>query len=456
MQLQDDRKIGLITYSLVGGGSGAVGGGRLVRAKELAADGRLDAKLTLELLSNAINLGVALAGVEQLGVVDRLDAVGQASTTSKELIAGDGLVVRRLVHNGCLVGDKVSGDGGVDAVVLVRVVLDDGLHNVVDVVVDVLLDDFATVNNLAVDGCLGVLVLVLAGNRGEQSCVLVGRGVSLVDTGDGVDLLVGLLGSVLRVEDWLSVVLNVVDVTVVLLLASHLLNLVALVNAVGDGAEVLNILINLAVVEVEVLVGVQVVASLVADGAILGVHIARATKAVLDLVGDLLTGGLGAGGAGGAGGAVGGCTVGGGRAVSVVGATSSIISRVDDGVLVVVVVGEASGSSTGSEATGASSGTGRAEVLLVLDGRARVGSRGGRRRETAVVGRRVLVVVRMRLAGENLLDGVHDEAVCCADERATVCVVARALMFFSGQMRREEIDRGRRHDGLDDRFLYIL
>jgi len=219
----------------------------------------------------------------------------------------------------------------------------------VDVVVDVLLDLLATVNNLAVQRSLSVSVGVLASDRSKQGSVLVSRGVLLLNAGDGVDLLVHLLGTVLRVEDWLSVVLNVVDVTVVLLLASHLLNLVALVSAVLDGSKVLNILVNLTVVEVEVLVHRHIVALLVSDGAVLGVNVGRSTQTGVNLVGDLLT---------------------------------------DRLVL----------SSTGGGRTSGS------ELLGVSLGRTRVRGGGGRRREATVVRR---VVVGMRLARESLLDRVH-------------------------------------------------
>ncbi len=65
-----------------------------------------------------------------------------------------------------------------------------------------------------------------------------------MDAGDGVDLLVDLLGAVVRVENGLGVVLDVVHVAVVLLLTDNLLDLVALVGLVSDGGKVLNVLVN--------------------------------------------------------------------------------------------------------------------------------------------------------------------------------------------------------------------
>lgn len=341
---------------------GAGGGGGGVGSRNNRGNGLLDTEVTLELLGETVNLSIALASVEELGLVDGSDRVGQVSTTTKELVLGDGLVVGRLVNDGSLVSDDVGRDGGLDTVVLVSVLLDDGLDNVVDVVVDVLLDTLTLVDDLTVEGSLSVSIGVLASNRGKESSVLVGGGVGLVHLGDGVDLSVELLSRVLRVENGLSVVLDVVDVAVVVLLTDNLLDLMTLVSAVSDGGKVLNVLLNLTVVQVEVLVRGDMVAVLVRDGAVLGVDIGRSAKTVLDLVSDLLTGGA------------------------------------------VVVVSGGSGTSGGSSASGSS--TNGAELLGAGLGRTRVGGGGGRRRETAVVRR---VVTGVRSARKNLLNRVHGE-----------------------------------------------
>lgn len=313
-------------------GGAADGGG--VSSRSNRGNGLLDTEVTLELVGETVDLSVALASVEKLGVVDGSDRVGQVSTATEEIVLGDGLVVGRLVNNGSLVSDDVGRDGGLDTVVFVGVLLDDGLDNVVDVVVDVLLDTLTLVDDLTVEGSLSMGVGVLASDRGEEGSVLVGGGVGLVYLGDGVDLVVELLSRVLRVENGLSVVLDVVDVTVVLLLTNNLLNLVTLVSAVSDGSKVLNVLLDLTVVQVEVLVRGDIVAVLVTDGAVLGVDVGRSAKTVLDLVSDLLTGGA------------------------------------------VVAVSGGSGTSGGSSASGG--GTDGTELLGAGLGRARVGGGGGR------------------------------------------------------------------------------
>lgn len=334
-----------------GGGGGCLLGGN-------KCSGLLDAKLTFELLGYTVNLTVALAHVEQLGVVNRAERVGEVSTATEELVLGDRLVVGRLVDDGCLVNDDVGGDGRLNTVVLVRVLLNDGLDDVVDVVVDVLLDTLTLVDDLAMDGCLSILVPVLTSNRGEQSGVLIGRGMSLMHLGHGMNLRVNLLSRVFRIENRLSVVLDVVNVALVLLLTKNLLNLMALVSAVRDRGKVLNILVDLTLAHVEVLVESDVVAVLVRDGTVLGVNVGRSAKTVLDLVSDLATSGA------------------------------------------VVVVSGRGGTNTSS------SGTNGAVLLVASPGRARVGVGGGRRRMTALIRR---VVTRIGSTRKNLLNSVH----CC-------------------------------------------
>lgn len=227
-----------------GGGGGCLLGGNN------RCNGLLDAKLTFKLLGDTVNLTVALAHVEQLGVVNRAERVAQVSTATEELVLGDRLVVARLVDDGCFVSDDVGGDGRLNTVVLVRVLLNDGLDDVVDVVVHVLLDTLTLVDDLAMDGCLSILVPVLTSNRGEQSGVLIRRGVGLMHLGHRMNLPVNLLNRVFRIENGLSVMLDVVNVALVLLLTKNLLNLMALVSAVRDRGKVLNILVDLTLAHV--------------------------------------------------------------------------------------------------------------------------------------------------------------------------------------------------------------
>ncbi len=82
-----------------GGSRDLVGGG----------DGGLDAELTFELGGDSVDFTVALAGVEELGIVNRAERVVEVTSTSEELVLGDGLVVGRLVNDGSLVGNDVGG-----------------------------------------------------------------------------------------------------------------------------------------------------------------------------------------------------------------------------------------------------------------------------------------------------------------------------------------------------------
>lgn len=155
-----------------------------------------------------------------------------------ELVHGERLVLGRLVDDGSLVNLMVDGDGSVLADVLVSVTLNHGLNHVVNVVRGVLKDTLTTVNN--------GLLLASIGNRiaggvqsSELGLVLVRRDVVLPDVGNRDSLLVVLLRSVLGVENRLSVVLDVVDVTVNLALALNLLDFVAVTGLVGDGGKVL-------------------------------------------------------------------------------------------------------------------------------------------------------------------------------------------------------------------------
>lgn len=378
-----------------GGGGGVLGAGGRSGSKRRSLVAAVEAKLAFELLGDTVHLSVALARVEQVGLVNRLEAVGEAATTRKELVLGHGLVLSRLVNDGCLVGDHMRGDHRLDAVVLVRVFLNHRLHNIVDVVVDVLLDVLTLVDHLAVQRSLDVLVGMLAGHCSEQLSVLVGGSVRLFNTRHGVDLGVHLFGRVLRVNNGLDVVLNVVDVALVLALPSHFLNLVTLVCLVRNSSEVLDILVHLAAAQVEVLAAAHIMAVLVSDAAVGSVNIARSAKTVLDLVFDLLDGGALASSGFGTVGVVETKTVGASGGVGL----GALLAAVEDVARLGVVV--VTDSCTGT------SGTNRADLLLTLSGRARVRGGGGRRRETAVIRR---FVARVRLtAGKNLLNGVHVE-----------------------------------------------
>ena len=146
----------------------------------------------------------------------------------------------------CTIGDVGGRDGRANAVVLVSLLLDDRLHDVVDVVVNNFTDSLTLVNDAAVNGSLGEGVLRVASNSAHESGILVGVGVHLTHGGHRHNTAVDLLSKVLRVQNRLHVVLNVVLVDVVLTLADELLNLVAVVDVTGDRSKVLHVLVDVA------------------------------------------------------------------------------------------------------------------------------------------------------------------------------------------------------------------
>lgn len=76
-----------------GGGGGVLGVGGRSGSKRRSLVAAVEAKLAFELLGDTVHLSVALARVEQVGLVNRLEAVGEAATTRKELVLGHGLVL---------------------------------------------------------------------------------------------------------------------------------------------------------------------------------------------------------------------------------------------------------------------------------------------------------------------------------------------------------------------------
>lgn len=186
------------------------------------------------------------AKVEQTSVLNRARGAREHTATLDEVLLADRLVRSRLVHNRSLVSNVRRRDGRANAVVLVRLPLNDRLHNVVNVVVHNLANSLTLVNHAAVSSCLRECVLGVASNGAHKRGILVSVGMHLTNSGRGHHTAVDLLSKVLRLKHRLHVVLDVVLVNVVLTLAKKLLNLVTVVDVTRDRSKVLHVLVNVA------------------------------------------------------------------------------------------------------------------------------------------------------------------------------------------------------------------
>lgn len=177
--------------------------------------------------------------VKQTSILNRARRAREHTTALDKVVLANGLVGSRLVHNRSLVRDVSGWNGRADAVVLVRLPLNDGLHNVVNVVVHNLTDRLTLVNHATVGSGLRESVLRVTSDSAHESSILVSVGVHFTNGSRGNHTAVDLLGKVLRLKHRLHMVLNVVLVNVVLTLAKQFLNLVTVVDVARDRGEVL-------------------------------------------------------------------------------------------------------------------------------------------------------------------------------------------------------------------------
>jgi len=195
-------------------------------------------QLVREPLCWPINSPLAFSGSEDASLVVSKLAV-EVSTLRGEVFEVHGLVGRRLVDDGCLVSGVLHRDFGVDCLVVVSVALDDGLHDVVDMVGHILVNGFSTVDDRSVGAAnsLGVAVL---GTVARQE-VLVGGcvDVGLFDVRDRVGVLGVFAVGMVSVQDGLDVVLDVVHMAVMLPYSLDLFGLVSVVRLFGHSCEVL-------------------------------------------------------------------------------------------------------------------------------------------------------------------------------------------------------------------------
>jgi len=155
------------------------------------------------------------------------------------------------VNDRCFVSGVVNWDDGVDAVTVNDFLFDDWLGNVVNVVLNVLVNLFAKVDNGALLATVGLSVLVLGSKTSKELAVFIGRRVVFPDFSDWDSVGVVNFIADLFVNDGLDVVLNVVNVSVNVLLAFDFLDFNGSVVNVADVVQVLVVVSNVGSGRVE-------------------------------------------------------------------------------------------------------------------------------------------------------------------------------------------------------------
>lgn len=133
----------------------------------------------------------------------------------------------------------MNRDDGVDTFAFNDFLLDDRLGNMVDVMVNILVNPFAKVDDGAFLSAVNFRVLVLGSKTLEERSVFSGRGVTLVDFGDWNS--VGVVNFILDllVNNRLDVMLDVVNMSVNFSLSLDFLNLDMTVIGMDDVVQML-------------------------------------------------------------------------------------------------------------------------------------------------------------------------------------------------------------------------
>jgi len=191
-----------------------------------------------ETFSVTVDGSLAVLSVQDTSILVS-DSRAQFASALKERVHSDWLVGGRLVNDRCFVGGVVNWDDGVDAVTVNDFLFNDWLGNVVNVVLNVLVNLFAKVDNGALLATVGLSVLVLGSKTSKELAVFIGRRVVFPDFSDWDSVGVVNFIADLFVNDGLDVVLNVVNVSVNVLLAFDFLDFNGSVVNVADVVQVL-------------------------------------------------------------------------------------------------------------------------------------------------------------------------------------------------------------------------
>jgi len=203
-----------------------------------------------ETFSVTVDGSLAVLSVQDTSILVS-DSRAQFASALKERVHSDWLVGGRLVNDRCFVGGVVNWDDGVDAVTVNDFLFDDWLGNVVNVVLNVLVNLFAKVDNGALLATVGLSVLVLGSKTSKELAVFIGRRVVFPDFSDWDSVGVVNFIADLFVNDGLDVVLNVVNVSVNVLLAFDFLDFNGSVVNVADVVQVLVVVSNVGSGRVE-------------------------------------------------------------------------------------------------------------------------------------------------------------------------------------------------------------
>jgi len=203
-----------------------------------------------ETFSVTVDGSLAVLSVQDTSILVS-DSRAQFASALKERVHSDWLVGGRLVNNRCFVGGVVNRDDGVDAVTVNDFLFNDWLGNVVNVVLNVLVNLFAKVDNGALLATVGLSVLVLGSKTSKELAVFIGGRVVFPDFSDWDSVGVVNFIADLFVNDGLDVVLNVVNVSVNVLLAFDFLDFNGSVVNVADVVQVLVVVSNVGSGRVE-------------------------------------------------------------------------------------------------------------------------------------------------------------------------------------------------------------
>lgn len=225
----------------------------------------LQVELGSKSLANTIDRAVALASGQDASVL-MLNAAVELSASLQKIAHVNRFMVRALVNDRSFVNGMRKRNSGVDAVLVVNFLFNNGLSDMVNVVVGDLVDLFAQIDNGALLWQMLLFVAVLFAERVEELDIFFGVGVLFVNVGhwDLVVMVDFILD--LSVHNGLNMMLQMMNMSVVFTLSLHLFDFLVTVSSMGDGLEMLVIVLSVFAGRVELVVSSVVVTERVAVG----------------------------------------------------------------------------------------------------------------------------------------------------------------------------------------------